>query len=106
MEYTTSVLQNFQKLICKDEKIVENIMAYSTKQGGAFLVLDDMITSSDAVKKKARTEPNYHKSTLFNSFPGKFSSTNSRGMKDNRAFFPKCVLFRSTRSHHSRRALI
>jgi hypothetical protein len=29
-----------------DEKIVENIMAYSTKQGGVLLVLDDMITSS------------------------------------------------------------
>lgn len=35
-----------------DEKIVENIMAYASKQGGALLVLDDMITSSDAINGK------------------------------------------------------
>lgn len=35
-----------------DEKIVENIMAYASKQGGALLVLDDMITSDIAVNGK------------------------------------------------------
>jgi len=32
-----------------DEKIVTNILAYSTKHGGSLLILDDMINSSDAV---------------------------------------------------------
>jgi hypothetical protein len=35
-----------------DEKIVENIMAYATAKGGALLILDDMITSSDAINGK------------------------------------------------------
>ncbi len=35
-----------------DEKIVENILAYSSKHGGSLLILDDMITSSDAVNGK------------------------------------------------------
>ena len=60
---------NFQKLICNDdwdEKIVEDIMAYSTKQEGTLLVLDDMITYSYAVniKRGKFTEPTYHKATF------------------------------------------
>ncbi len=35
-----------------DEKIVENIMAYASQHSGALLILDDMITSSDAVNGK------------------------------------------------------
>lgn len=35
-----------------DERIVENILAYASKHNGAMLVLDDMITSSDAVNGK------------------------------------------------------
>jgi hypothetical protein len=32
-----------------DEKIVTNILAYSSKHGGSLLVLDDMFNSSDAI---------------------------------------------------------
>jgi hypothetical protein len=35
-----------------DEKVVENILAYSTKHEGSLLILDDMITSSDAINGK------------------------------------------------------
>jgi GTPase SAR1 family protein len=36
----------------RDERIVENILAYASQHNGALLILDDMITSSDAVNGK------------------------------------------------------
>ena len=35
-----------------DEQLVQNILAFSSKHGGALLVLDDMVTSSDAINGK------------------------------------------------------